>query len=372
MASNPTSKELKRVKKTLSEIEKNIKKTVAQEKKEKADLIRYQKERERRLAKTKKVYRSSQNVAQRNRGTRKKRPSPPPPRKPYVMEQGTVAKYLDSNASLQNVHERLDRHANRVMQIRNRIMQQDHISDAETKEMEKLGNLVTENAQKVTELATLLESPLGTIKEIYPGPMDPYRLRENYVGAYDVPSGFIDSSPISEGEFDGTNSPNYMQDMPQTEFPQQRGRVRANSSPVFADSRGIYNQEQVDDAMRDSEEIMTRLIGDMEVEDDGREHKSADVGEMLGRNTALTAQDEDEVAEELEEIMREQWGEDYDAGRNKKHKTRKSHKKKSHGTKKRHGKKRHGTKKRKRKPRRKINRKGKKKRGTKRKRKGRR
>ena len=33
MASNPTSKELKRVKKTLSEIEKNIKKTVAQEKK---------------------------------------------------------------------------------------------------------------------------------------------------------------------------------------------------------------------------------------------------------------------------------------------------------------------------------------------------
>jgi len=29
MASNPTSKELKRVKKTLSEIEKNIKKTVA-------------------------------------------------------------------------------------------------------------------------------------------------------------------------------------------------------------------------------------------------------------------------------------------------------------------------------------------------------
>ena len=73
------------------------------------------------------------------------------------------------------------------MQIRNRIMQQDHISDAETKEMEKLGNLVTENAQKVTELATLLESPLGTIKEIYPGPMDPYHLRENYVRAYDVP-----------------------------------------------------------------------------------------------------------------------------------------------------------------------------------------
>ena len=321
--------ELKKIEKTLNELS-------LQEKKRKQDLLRYQKKRASDHRRTKKRMAEAQKNV--NKGTRKNRPvlkaSSSPVDEPYMMENDAKNKYLDINMKLQNAKQELDRTSQRMLQMEDQPIPKNMLKSEMHKrsvKMKSMKNTHAQNLKRYTKLIGQLDEPIGEIATMHPMALLDYRITEKYNPQYAIPSDFTGSPTISEGEFDSLSPPNYMQNMPSLTGFKLTGDHLANMERS--------NEMSLVRQMRDSQAMPVPSSGERKssegITDIERARQEADLAIETAKQQAITdrmmkdsgliftAQDERDIAEELEQMMR-------DAEGNRKRHTRRKHKKKKH------------------------------------------
>ena len=367
------------VKNELRKIEQEIAKISKQEKRRQQDLIRYQKKRASDHRRTKKrIAEAQKNV---NRGTRKNRPvlkAPSSPvDEPYTMDQDIIQKYLEQNVNLQNIKQTLDQTSQRMIQMDSQPIPQNMSSSQRNQrsaQRKSMKDTHTKNLKHFTKLIDKLDEPLGTIKEIYPEALQDHVIFERYDPKYAVPSNFTGSPTISEGEFDSLSPPNYMQNMPSlTGFKltaenlanMERGN-EMNLARQIRDSQAMPVPSSDEREHKSSEGVTDRERARLEAEFAEQEAEIAKEEAILAQENAITqrmgivpgfritSQDERDIKEELEEMVRDAEGNrkrrtsrKHKGKRKKAHKKKKTHKKKKKRRKKKGGtrKKRGGTRK---------------------------